>query len=215
MVEQTAACSVIISSPHVLEATWLAKVVQGAGCTVQCPSRLEDLPEALSTTQADVVVLDACFCGDNMATVRDLVQHQRRVVVLIDHDRPGSFVHQSFLAGANGCLLCDEQADRFAEAVKLAAQGMVVISDGAARKLTALSGPLEDHGESHPLTDLEQRVSSMVARGNTNREIGEALFISEHTVKAHLGRIMEKLGLRNRHQLAAHVAARGTGERPE
>jgi DNA-binding NarL/FixJ family response regulator len=48
----------------------------------------------------------------------------------------------------------------------------------------------------------------MVALGATNREIGEELFISEHTVKVQLGRILSKLSLRNRQQLAGYVAQR-------
>jgi DNA-binding CsgD family transcriptional regulator len=51
----------------------------------------------------------------------------------------------------------------------------------------------------------------MVAKGATNKEIAESLFISEHTVKIHLGHILEKLNLRNRQQIAVYVAELGNG----
>ena len=49
----------------------------------------------------------------------------------------------------------------------------------------------------------------MVARGATNKEIADALFLSAHTVKVHLRNILDKLDLRNRQQLAAHIASEG------
>jgi DNA-binding NarL/FixJ family response regulator len=209
MASQGSACDVVISSPHALEAAWLASIITGAGCRARYTPTVEALADALRENEADVVLLDGCHCGDDMATVRDLVQQQHKVVILIDRERPGSFLHQAFRAGAKGCLLCDEQADRFAESVRLAAQGMVVMSDDAARILASTSSDGATAGETSPFTDLEQQLASLVAQGATNREIGEQLFISEHTVKVHLRDVLKKLGLRNRHHLAAYVAAHG------
>ncbi len=209
MAEQGSPCNVVISSPHTLEATWLASIVTGAGCAVRHSATPEALPDALRDYEADVILLDGCHCGEAMATLRELVQRQYKVVILIDDQRPGTFLHEAFRAGAKGCLLCNEQPDRFAQSVRLAAKGMVVISDAAARTLASTSHGGAATGQASPFTDLEQRLASLVAQGATNREIGEHLFISEHTVKAHLREILRKLGLRNRHQLAAYVAAHG------
>jgi DNA-binding NarL/FixJ family response regulator len=59
------------------------------------------------------------------------------------------------------------------------------------------------------LSPRETEVLKLVARGATNREIAEALFISENTVKTHLSNIMEKLHLANRSQAAAYAVRRG------
>jgi two-component system, NarL family, nitrate/nitrite response regulator NarL len=61
------------------------------------------------------------------------------------------------------------------------------------------------------LTDREQEVLQLVAQGCTNADIGRALCITEHTVKGHLAKILRKLGLDNRVQLATYAVRRGGG----
>jgi DNA-binding CsgD family transcriptional regulator len=61
----------------------------------------------------------------------------------------------------------------------------------------------------HTLTTAEQAVAGLVAQGHSNREIAQRLFISHHTVEAHLTRIFRKLGLRSRVQLAIHLVSVG------
>src|SRR5262249_10280572 len=60
---------------------------------------------------------------------------------------------------------------------------------------------------SNELTDTEQRVAALAAQGSSNREIAAALYMSEHTVAAHLTRLYRKLGIRSRAALAHRLAA--------
>jgi len=207
MTEQSPQYYVVISSPHALEAEWLARLINAAGCEADCSPTVESLPAIVSARRPDLIILDGCFCGDQMCNLRDLAQ-QHTVAVLTDRYRPGSFVHEALRAGANGCLWCDEDVERFTEAVRLLARGMVVITSEAARKMIDSTHTDGTSSESQPLSEQEQRIATMVAMGATNREIGEELFISEHTVKVQLGRILSKLSLRNRQQLAGYVAQR-------
>ena len=64
-----------------------------------------------------------------------------------------------------------------------------------------------------PLTEHERRVAALVSRGQTNREIAQALTVSPKTVEAHLSRIYRKLGLRSRTELALHIVRNGHGEK--
>ncbi len=204
-------CSVIISSPHVLEAEGISDILRDAGC---CVPRITLSPSDLPASTEDVatdglILLDACFCGDDMSTLRDLTDSGRRVIVLVGPERDGTFIHEVMRAGAKGCLSCDEEPQRFADCVRMVGDGAVVISSDAAVRMAGVPASPPPDSKPHELTARQRQIAMMVARGASNREIGDALFISEHTVKIQLGQTLEKLGLRNRQLLAAHIANQG------
>jgi DNA-binding NarL/FixJ family response regulator len=201
------ACSVDIWSPHLLEAAGLAGILADGGCRVSViASSVEAGFLSLVMRRPDVVLVDACLCADECNTVRQLNEEGYAVVVFIGDDRDGSFVQSVLAAGARGCLSCEEEPGMFADCVKMAAKGAVVISsDSALLMSTALSAG-EQRLETEQLTETERKLALMVAQGATNKEMGEELFVSEHTVKTYLGHILHKLHLRNRQQLAAYVA---------
>ncbi len=209
MTEERPQISIVIASPHALEAEGIAKILTLAGCQVVCVPTEQSLFESLTEKKADVILLDGCFCGEDMHTVRELVQQQQAVAVLTDPEREGSFTHQALLAGAKGCLSCDEEVVRFTDAVKLVSQGMVAISNNTTRLMAQATRPGAESAEPESLSVREQQIAAMVAQGATNKEIGEAFFISEHTVKIHLGHILRRLKLRNRQQLAAYMVEKG------
>ncbi len=209
MAEQCPRFSIIIASPHALEAEGISAILADAGYQVICVPTEQSLFETLTEKKPDVILLDGCFCGEDMHTVRDLVQQQHAVAVLTDPEREGSFTHQALLAGARGCLSCDEEVVRFTEALKLISQGVVAISNKTARLMTQATRPGIESAEPEPLSVREQQISVMVAQGATNKEIGDEFFISEHTVKIHLGHILRRLKLRNRQQLAAYMVEKG------
>ncbi len=119
--------------------------------------------------------------------------------------------------GARGYLLKKAEPEELVQAIFGIAQGNVMISPLMATKLLnefrdLSSGlerkPIEDE-DSKKLTPREGEVLQFVAQGSTNKEIADALFISENTVKTHLQNIMEKLHLANRSQAAAYAIKRG------
>jgi len=118
--------------------------------------------------------------------------------------------------GARGYLLKKTDPDDLVDAIFDVARGGAIFSPLMATSLLTEFKSISP-GESPPAADdaasdlspREHEVLQLVAGGSTNREIAEALFISENTVKTHLRSIMEKLHLANRSQAAAYAARRG------
>jgi DNA-binding NarL/FixJ family response regulator len=130
-----------------------------------------------------------------------------RVVVVTTFDLD-EYVHAALLHGATGFLLKDAGPALLVEAVRAAALGDALVSPQVTtRLLRRLSGsstsPRTVAAPVDPLTDREGEALTLVAQGLTNAEIGERLFVSLSTVKAHLSSLHTKLGARNRVELAA------------
>ncbi|MBN9420458.1 MAG: response regulator transcription factor [Candidatus Eremiobacteraeota bacterium] len=104
--------------------------------------------------------------------------------------------------GAIGYLLKDMQATELCRSIKAAAAGQVQLAPEAASRLMR---ELRFHEEAPVLTEREQEVLELVSKGMSNAQIGEALCIGEKTVKTHVSRLLQKLNVRSRTQLAVHV----------
>lgn len=129
------------------------------------------------------------------------------VVVITTFDLD-EYVHGALKAGARGFLLKDAGPDLLAQAVRAAANGDALIAPSVtARLLSTFSGLGNSTREPAaqpiaPLTEREEEVLVTVALGRTNAEIADVLCISLSTVKTHLASLMNKLGARNRVELA-------------
>ena len=126
------------------------------------------------------------------------------VVTTFDLDE---YVYEALRAGASGFVLKDASAQALAEAVRVVAAGDAMLSPsvtrrllGAFARLGAPRAPGRDQVEQ--LTERETEVLTLVARGRSNAEIARDLVVAEQTVKTHVGRILTKLGLRDRTQAA-------------
>jgi len=141
------------------------------------------------------------------------VEDPLAVVVITTFDLD-EYVHGALKAGARGFLLKDAGPELLTQAVHAAANGEALIAPSVTVRLLAafadvrtnepLSQPIE------PLTAREEEVVLSVARGLTNAEIAHELHISLSTVKTHLASLMNKLGTRNRVEIAmwAHETKR-------
>jgi DNA-binding NarL/FixJ family response regulator len=127
------------------------------------------------------------------------------VVVITTFDLD-EYVHGALKAGARGFLLKDAGPDLLVQAVHAAARGDALIAPNiTARLLEAFADARSAQGPGEPvepLTDREEEVLRTVARGRTNAEIAHELHISLSTVKTHLASLMNKLGARNRVEIA-------------
>jgi NarL family two-component system response regulator LiaR len=115
-------------------------------------------------------------------------------------------VSKAVEAGAIGYLLKNTEADDLGRAIKAAADGQVQLAPEAAARLIR-----EVHAPESPetLTERETDVLRLVAQGKANKQISQALFIGEKTVKTHVSSILAKLGVQSRTQAALHAVRTG------
>lgn len=155
----------------------------------------------------DVCLLDIRMPRlDGIAVTRLLagpdVPDPLRVVVVTTFDLD-EYVYGALRGGAVGFVLKDAGPGLLVEAVRAAHAGDALVSPSiTVRLLSHLTAALAPARDS-PLSDRETEVARSIARGRTNQEIAAELFISLSTVKGHLSRIQQKLGLRNRLEIAA------------
>ena len=171
-----------------------------------------DALELARSLRPDVCLFDIRMPElDGIEVTRQLagpdVEDPLAVVVITTFDLD-EYVHGALKAGARGFLLKDAGPELLTQAVRAAASGDALIApsvtarllstfaDGGASSREPAAQPIE------PLTEREEQVLVTVARGRTNAEIADELSISLSTVKTHLASLMNKLGARNRVELA-------------
>ncbi|MBM9460801.1 response regulator transcription factor [Nocardioides sp. zg-536] len=159
--------------------------------------------ELAAALDPDVVVMDLRMPGGGGVDAVRVMQARglrAAVLVLTTFDTDADTM-AAIEAGATGYLLKDAPAATVVAAVRSTAAGETVLSPTVA---TRLASHVRRPARSAALSAREREVLVLVARGNSNRAIAKELFVSEATVKTHLGHVYEKLGVADR---AAAVAA--------
>ena len=169
--------------------------------------------------RADVVLMDIRMPEvDGLEATRRIAADDDLAgvkVVILTTFESDEYVYQALRAGASGFLVKDTEPEDLIRAVRVVARGEALLSPSVTRRLiTSLAtGPQRAPTVLNPslsrLTEREREVLSLVAEGLSNEEIAGRLFVSEATVKTHVGRVLAKLGLRDRVQ--AVVFAYETG----
>ncbi|HSS61098.1 MAG TPA: response regulator transcription factor [Candidatus Limnocylindrales bacterium] len=175
----------------------------------------EDAIAAVRRLRPDVVLMDVRMPRlDGVEATRRIVESQSgcRIVMLTTFDLD-EYVYAALRAGACGFLLKDVTPDRLIAAVRLVGDGDAMLAPSITRRLIeryaarSIADSLRRGLDS--LTEREAEVLRLMARGLGNQEIAEKLFVSEATVKTHVGHILDKLNVENRVQ--AVVAAYESG----
>ncbi|MDT0446892.1 MULTISPECIES: response regulator transcription factor [unclassified Streptomyces] len=177
--------------------------------------------EVLRSTAIDIVLMDVRMPRlDGVEATRRICQGgeggpgEPKVLILTTFDLD-EYAFSGLKAGAAGFMLKDVPPDELLGAIRSVHSGDSVVAPSTTRRLldrfvTLLPVPDQNaHPELDQLTDREREVLMLIAQGLSNGEIATSLFVSEATVKTHVGRILAKLGLRDRVQ--AVVLAYETG----
>lgn len=182
--------------------------------------------QLVETYNPDVVIMDINMPQMNgVESTRELVEKHpdTKVIILSIHDDE-SYVTHALQTGAQGYLLKEMDADALIEAVRVVAEGGSYLhpkvthnlvneyrrlTTGVAQSGGAYYQRIEIRRPLHLLTRRECEVLQMLADGKSNRGIGEALFISEKTVKNHVSNILQKMNVNDRTQAVVTAIKNG------
>lgn len=207
---------VLLADDHEIVRLGLRSVLEAASdiCVV---GEVATAEAAIATAQAggiDVILMDLRFGagaeGTRVTTgaqataqIRSSMENPPQVLVVTNYDTDADILG-AIEAGAVGYLLKDAPPEELLAAVRSAERGDETLSPVVREKLAT-----RDKSARSSLTPRELQVLQLVAEGSSNREIGQALMLSEATVKSHLVHIYDKLGVRSRTSAVASAREQG------
>ncbi len=208
---------VLLVDDHILFRRGLAALMAGRE-GVEVVGEAGDGYEAVEKAAAlrpEVVLMDIQMpLCDGVQATRAIRSRMPEIKILIltvsDED---DHLFEAIKAGAHGYLLKNVQPEALTQAIAGVVRGEAPISGAVAAKLlkefsVVRADPSTPSGESR-LSQREQEILALVARGASNKEIGARLVITEGTVKNHLHNILSKLHVRNRAEIAAYAVRQG------
>jgi len=207
---------VVIADDQRLVRTGFRVILNADGLDVvgEAADGVEAVEQAVAL-RPDVVLMDVRMpkLDGLQATRHVLARTSARVVILTTFDSD-EYVYEALRAGASGFLLKDAPAEHLLAAVRCVAAGDALIDPSVTRRLigrftTALRPATGVPQQLSLLTSRELDVLRLLAAGSSNQEIARELVVEDSTVKTHVGRVLTKLGLRDRVQ--AVVLAYETG----
>lgn len=200
---------VVIADDEILVRTGFRMILEAEG-DIEVVGEAENGQAAVAGSRRlhpDIVLMDIRMpVMDGVEATRRLLEADPRcrVIVLTTFDLD-EYVFAAVAAGASGFLLKNVTAEQLVASIRLVAAGEALLAPSITRRLIehhveAVRRPAADQGRLISLSDREMGVLKLVARGLSNAEIAERLHLSRTTVKSHVGRLFDKLDLRDRVQ---------------
>ena len=165
--------------------------------------------EMVAALHPDIVLMDLVMPGlDGVAAITVIKQKRTAVrIIALTTFAEAELVLGAVQAGADGYLVKDVDVQELTDAIRTVHAGQPYLHPAATHHLLAATArPAPAHDQ---LTGREQAVLALVGRGLTNRQIGDALTISEKTVSVHVSKVLSKLGLASRTQAALYATRIG------
>src|SRR5690554_1854870 len=177
--------------------------------------------EAIELTRSrkpDVVVMDIRMPdGSGIEACRAIRSESQDVkVIMLTSYTDDEAIFASVMAGASGYVLKQIGSHELVEAIRTVAAGGSLLDPSITGKvLERMRGMSRDQQHHEKLTDQELRILRLIADGRTNKEIAEALYLSEKTVRNYVSSILSKLNLSNRAEAAAYAVRRHLLDEPD
>jgi DNA-binding NarL/FixJ family response regulator len=223
---EAAAPRVVIADDQTLVRSGFRMILGAAGISVVAEAA--DGAQAVTAAlkhRPDVMLMDIRMPEmDGLEATRRILASQPgadcKIIILTTFDLD-QYVYAALTAGASGFLLKDVSPEQLVTAVRTVRAGDALLAPSITRRLVERfatqpeDGP-QVHADLSELTPRELEVLQLLARGLSNAELAAQLYLSEATVKTHVGRILAKLGLRDRVQavvLAYQTGLAGPGQR--
>lgn len=168
---------------------------------------------ALDEAEPDIVLLDLKLSSEHDAEGLDLCSEilERRPksnVVILSTFLDEGLLNQALRRGAKAYVLKEVDVVELVRIIRAVLRGGSAFDGRSAAMVRALVAG--EHGQAEPMfTDREREVTSLIAGGLTNREIGRRIFVSESTAKFHVRNVMRKLGVHSRAEVAYVAGKRG------
>ena len=175
-------------------------------------STMAEAIESAARAKPDVIVMDVRLPDGSGVEACSAIREARpeTKVIMLTSYADDEALFASIIAGAAGYLLKQTRGQAVVDAITSVASGGSLLDPDVTGKVLerVRRGGAEEDPAFASLTDQERKVLEHLAEGKTNRDIGEALFLSEKTVKNYVSRILDKLGLARRAEAAAYMAKR-------
>ena len=206
--------TIVLADDHVVVRSGLRLLLEaepGLAVVGECGDVAAAL-EAVERLRPDVLVLDLHMPGEPslaaIPRVREL--HPGTRVIVLTAQRDPSFAAEALRLGAAGYLPKEAAEGQLREAIRVACEGGTYLEPQLGARLAAVATRKPPE-----LSGRELEVLQLIARGHTNREIAERLFLSVRTIESHRARLQRKLELTRRSELVEYALERGLVEPSE
>ena len=199
----------MIADDHAVVRDGLRSLLERTDGEFEVVAEAAELPatvELVREQHPDLLVVDVTMPGGSSLTHLPALREEHpdlSIVVLTMHEDPG-YARAALQAGANAFVLKQAEPEELLRAFRAAIEGGFYVDPRAGAQLAS-----DEASATVPLREREREIVRYLARGHTNAEIAERLYLSERTVKTYRARAVSKLGLSTRAELTEYARAHG------